>query len=147
MQNLPQLSESLTDELKGMETNSTGLQTKVTELTAALTAADARLKETNARQEATNKDVAASAEQVKSLEAEIAETGRHASLRLKKPRRPPKRNWPTPAMPSRVGKMKSHSAIRWRPSRKISTPPAKSLPTDRPCSTKRINNWQRCNRP
>jgi predicted nucleic acid-binding Zn-ribbon protein len=62
--------QALTDELKGMEINSTALQTKVTELTAALTAADARLKDTNARLEAANKDVASAAEQVKSLEAE-----------------------------------------------------------------------------
>jgi predicted nucleic acid-binding Zn-ribbon protein len=62
---------ALADELKGMEANSSGLQTKVTELAAAITAADASLKETNARQEATNKDVAASAERVKSLEAEM----------------------------------------------------------------------------
>ena len=61
---------ALTEELKGMETNSTGLQTKATELTAALAAGDARLKETNARLEAANKDVAVAAENVKSLEAE-----------------------------------------------------------------------------
>jgi hypothetical protein len=62
--------KELTDELKGMETNSISLQTKAIELAAALTAADARLKETNARQEAVSKEAAASAEWVKSLEAE-----------------------------------------------------------------------------
>ena len=138
---------ALTDELKGMETNSSGLQTKVTELAAALTAADARLKETNARQESANKDVAASADTVKSLEAEMQKLAATLSCGSKSRVRPPKRNWPTPATPSRVGKTKSLSAIRWPPSRRISTPPATSLPTDRPCSTKRINNWQRCNRP
>jgi hypothetical protein len=62
--------QGLNEQLKVMEAASSGLKAKITELTATITGTDVKLKDANTRFEAANKNVAAAAEQVKSLEAQ-----------------------------------------------------------------------------
>jgi hypothetical protein len=62
--------QGLNEQLKVMEAASTSQKTKITELTAAITATDVKLKDANTRVEASNKNVAAAAEEVKTLEAQ-----------------------------------------------------------------------------